>query len=320
MRYRNLGNSGLIVSEIALGGWLNLGGWVNDQTSIALIHHAFAGGVNLFDVADMYADGQCEVVLGKALKELPREQVIIATKCRARMWPGPMGEGLSRKHIIEACDASLKRLGVDYIDLYQAHSPDPTTPVEETMDAFDHLVRQGKVLYIGCSNFSGEELAAAQEAVSTRQGTGFISSQPKYNLLSRTVEKNLFPVCREHGVGNIVYSPLAHGVLTGKYGIDSLPEGSRMTRWPQQSEYLTEENLAAVEQLKNMAVKLGVTPAQLALKWVLSRPEVSAAIIGASSHKQVDENLATSDLDIATEYVGELESLFPPKSTNPKKP
>ena len=226
MNYRHLGRSGLQVSEIALGGWLNLGDWVDEKAAIALIHQAFAAGVNLFDVADVYADGESEVVLGKALKELPRQQVVVATKCRWRMWPGPLGEGLSRKHIIAACEASLRRLDLEAIDLYQLHSPDPNTSIEETMSALDQLVRQGKVLYLGCSNFSASQLEAAQAAAQGRGGTPFSSSQPPYSLLNRAAEDTLFPACLELGVGNIVYSPLAQGVLTGKYAPPWFPRAA----------------------------------------------------------------------------------------------
>ncbi len=310
MRYRNLGKSGLQVSEIALGGWLNLGGWLSEKDSIFLIHQAFAAGVNLFDVADVYADGSSELVLGKALKALPREQIVVATKCRYRMWPGPTGEGLSKKHIVQACEDSLRRLQVDYIDLYQAHHPDADTPIEETMAAFDLLVRQGKVLYIGCSNFSGKEIAAANKAAKAGSGSAFISNQPHYNMLHRDAEQELFPASKKLGVGNIVYSPLAHGVLSGKYkSIDGVTEG-RLAHWQPEDNFLTEENLAKVEQLRVLAAEFGLTNAQLALRWCLRRPEVAAVIVGASKPGQLDENTAAGDMVLAGEQLQTIEAVI----------
>lgn len=301
MQYRNLGTSGLKVSEIALGGWLNFGGFIDMEASVRLIHHAFAGGVNLFDVADMYADGQCEVALGKALQELPRDQVIVATKCRAQMWPGPLGEGLSKKHIVAACEASLRRLNVEYIDLYQAHWPDSETPIEETMDALDLLIRQGKVLYIGCSNFSGKELDAAHKATDKRNGARFISSQPRYNLFHREPEKKLFPACRKHGVGNIVYSPLAHGVLSGKYQPGKKPTSGRLAHWDQESRWGGDEFLKRAAAVAELAKAFGMTTAQLALRWCLHETSVAATIVGATNHDQLDENLKAGGLNIDEE-------------------
>ena len=310
MQYRSLGNSGLQVSEIALGSWLNTGDWVAEKTSIALVHQAFVAGINLFDTADIYADGAAEVTLGKALKELPRQQVVVATKCHRPVWPGPMGGGLSRKHIVEACEASLRRLDVDYIDLYQAHAPDPETPIEETMEAFDLLVRQGKVLYIGCSNFSGKELGAAHKAAKSQGGARFISSQPRYNIFARAPEEELFPACQKLGVGNIIYSPLAHGVLTGKYKPGVLPQGSRLARWDRESPYLTDGNLALVEQLSALAEKFEMTMAQLALRWCLRREEVSSVIVGATRPDQLDETLAAGHQSLSPDQNEALDRIL----------
>lgn len=310
MQYRHLGKSGLKVSTIALGSWLNVGDWVDERTSIALIYQAFAAGVDLFDVADIYADGQAEVVLGKALKELPREQVVVATKCGVRMWPGPLGEGLSKKHIVEACEASLRRLDADYIDLYQVHAPDPATPIEETMAALELLVHQGKVLYLGCSNFTGEQLREAQAAAEAHSGTRFISSQPRYNMLWREPEKELFPACRELEVGNIVYSPLAQGVLTGKYLPGVVPESSRQARSEHNVPLLTDENLARVEQLQPLAEQFGMTMAQLALRWCLRREEVASVIVGATRPEQLDETLAAGDMILGPDQIKAVEGVL----------
>ena len=294
MQYRNLGNSGLKISEIALGGWLNFNNYVDEGLSIRLIQHAFAAGVNLFDVADVYADGQAEVALGKALNGLPRDQIVVATKCRGRMWPGPLGEGLSKGHIMAACEASLKRLQVGHIDLYQVHWPDEETPIEETMEALDLLVRQGKVRYIGCSNFSAKQLEAAQKVATKRSGTRFISSQPRYNLFFRDPEKHLFPACAKLGVGNIVYSPLAHGVLSGKYRTGEPPSQGRLSRSDYESRWGSDEFFAKAAALAALAAEYSMTTAQLALRWCLHQPVVSAVIIGARSHEQLDENLAAA--------------------------
>jgi len=310
MKYRPLGRSGLQVSEIALGSWLNVGGWVDEKATIALIHQAYAAGVNLFDVADVYADGQAEVVLGRALKELPREQAVVSTKCRVRMWPGPLGEGLSKKHIVEACEASLRRLDVDYIDLYQVHAPDPATPIEETMAALDLLVHQGKVLYLGCSNFTGEQLREAQAAAEAHSRTRFISNQPRYNMLWREPEKELFPACGELGVGNIVYSPLAQGVLTGKYLPGFVPEGSRQARSEHNVPLLTDENLARVGRLMPLAEQFGMTMAQLALRWCLRREEVTSVIVGATRPEQLDETLRAGGMTLDQDQTKAVEGVL----------
>ena len=298
MQYRTLGNSGLKISEIALGGWLNFSNYVDEALSIRLIQHAFAAGVNLFDVADVYAAGQAEVALGKALKDLPRDQIVVATKCRGRMWPGPLGEGLSKGHIMTACEASLKRLQVDHIDLYQVHWPDEETPIAETLEAFDLLVQQGKVRYIGCSNFSAKQLEAAQKAAAKRSGVRFISSQPRYNLFFRDPEKHLFPACTKLGVGNIVYSPLAHGVLSGKYRTGELPSQGRLSRPDYEGHWGSDDFFAKAAALAALAAEYNMTAAQLALRWCLHQPVVSAVIVGARSHEQLDENLAASSHSI----------------------
>ena len=310
MQYRYLGRSGLQVSEISLGGWLNLGDWVDETNSIALIHQAFATGVNLFDVADVYANGQAEIVLGRALMELPREQVIVATKCLVRMWPGPLGEGLSKKHIVEACEASLKRLDIDYIDLYQVHAPDPDTPIGETMAALDLLVRQGKVLYLGCSNFTGEQLREARSAADSQDGARFISNQPQYSMLWREPEEELFPACRELGVGNIVWSPLAQGVLTGKYQQGIVPEGSRQAHNEHNIPFINEENLATVDRLKPLAVQFGMTVAQLALRWCLRREEVASVIVGATRPEQLDETLRAGGMTLDQDQTKAVEGVL----------
>ena len=301
MKYRRLGNSGLKVSELSLGGWLTLGGSVNEKVSIDLIKAAFYNGVNLFDMADVYSEGQSEVMLGKAAQDLPREQIVVATKVYGTMHPGPFGSGLSKKHIIQACEASLKRLQMDYIDLYQFHVYDESVPLEESLEALEILTSQGKILYSGCSNFSTANMQEALNISASKGYPRFISNQPKYNLLIDTFldedfEETLFPFCDKHGIGNIVFSPLAHGVLTGKYkSIQSKPKGSRVAG-EFKSVHLTQKNLATAKRLKSIADEAGLTLIQIAFAWILRRKEVSSAIIGASSVKQLESNLTASGI------------------------
>ena len=310
MRYRYLGKSGLRVSKLSLGGWLTLGGTVDESRSVTIIQKAFDLGVNLFDMADVYSEGMAEVVLGKAVRDLPREQLVVATKVFGRMHPGPMGAGLSKKHIIEACHASLRRLKMDYIDLYQFHSFDADTPLEESLEALEILVRQGKVLYAGCSNFNGEQVTTAMELAINNNFPRFISSQPCYNLLERDVEETLFPACKKFGVGNIIYSPLAHGVLTGKYTVDEPePPGSRSATngGKFMSRYLTSDNLQRTDRLNKLAQELGYSLAQLALAWILRRAEVASVILGVTSLEQLEHNLMAGEIKLITEEIERIE-------------
>jgi len=316
MRYNQLGHSGLKISEIALGGRrLSTGGYLDEAQSIALINQAFAAGINLFDVADIYNEGQTEVVLGKALRDLPREQLVIATKCRERAWPGPMGEGLSKKHIIEACEKSLGRLRVDYIDLYQVHAPDPETPIEETMAALDLLVQQGKVLYIGCSNFTGDQLTAANKAATKAGGTPFISSQPGYNIVWRAAENDLFPACKKGKVGNIVYAPLAEGILTGKYMAGDIPPSSRRARGDGTGRFFDGRYDAIIAELAGIAEEHSLSMVQMALRWCLNHEQVTSVIMGASTPEQLDQNLDAADVDLPADLVKRINALAPIESS-----
>lgn len=313
MKYRHLGKSGLKVSEVSLGGWLTFGGHVEEKRSIELIQYAFFNGVNMFDVADVYLEGKAEEVLGKAIRELPREEMVIATKVRGRMHPGHFGSGLSKKHILQACEASLRRLNTDFIDLYQFHAPDDEVPLEESLEALDILVRQGKVLYAGCSNFSASQIREGLDISSKKGYPRFTSNQPCYNMLRREIEGDVFPLCKAQGIGNVVYSPLAQGVLTGKYGKGKgRPKGSRIEKRGSEfmSRYLTEENLDKVAKIKKVAEELDTTTAILALAWVLRRPEVSSAIIGATSLEQLDENLQSPHLTLTEHAITRLETIL----------
>ena len=306
MNYRRLGRTGLKVSEIALGSWTTYGGSVDNTEAIAIVRRAFELGINLFDTADVYIRGAAESVLGEALSALPREQIVIATKCMGRVWDGPLGAGLSRKHIFDALDQSLKRLRTDYIDLYQLHAPDKDTPIEETLRAFEDLVRSGKVRYVGYSNFdrSAPLDRKVLEHQKERGYEGMVSSQPRWNLLDRHVETGHAALCKKWGVGVIVYSPLAQGVLTNKYAGMARPEGSRATskfaHFLEAEQALTPDNVAKSERFAAWAAGHGgATPAQLALAWVLKHDVVSSAIIGATRIAQLEENVKASELKLS---------------------
>lgn len=306
MNYRSLGNTGLKVSEISLGSWTTYGGSVAESDASAIVHRAFEAGINLFDTADVYVKGAAESVLGRALRDLPREQLVIATKCMGRVWDGPLGRGLSRKHIFDACHQSLARLGLDYIDLYQFHAPDADTPIEESLRAFEDLVRMGKVRYVGFSNFDHHPKLAVKAAAyqKAHDYDAFISSQPRWNLLDRHVEKEHVAFCRRNGIGMIVYSPLAQGVLTNKYAGGAVPEGSRATtsfaHFLTAEKALTPENVAAAERFAAWVERKGLgAPAPVALAWVLSRPQVSSAIIGATRLEQLEENLKALEVNLS---------------------
>jgi aryl-alcohol dehydrogenase-like predicted oxidoreductase len=313
MKYRRLGRSGMKVSEISLGSWLTLGGTVDRDASKKVVRKAWDLGINFFDTADVYSRGEAEVALGKALSGLPRNEIVVATKVMGRVWEGPLGAGLSRKHVMDAMDASLRRLGMDYVDLYQAHAPDDDTPLEETLSTFNDLVRAGKTRYVGVSNFSTEQTVECMRICERNGWERIVSHQPVYNLLDRRVEPALIPRCRTEGIGLIVYSPLAQGVLTGKYKGGKKPASSRavsdgakfMGRW------LEREALASVSAVEKVAKRRGKTPAQIALAWVLREEAVSSAIIGATRPEQVAENAKASGLRLAAKDLEELDVAFP---------
>jgi aryl-alcohol dehydrogenase-like predicted oxidoreductase len=305
MNYRSLGNSGLKVSEISLGSWTTFGGYADDAEAIRIVRRAFELGINLFDTADVYVRGGAEALLGKALTGLPREQVVIATKVMGRVWDGPLGAGLSRKHIFDAMDQSLRRLGVDYVDLYQAHAPHAESPIEETLRAFEDLVRAGKARYVGFSNFDREPALARRviEIQSERGWDRMISSQPRYSLVDRHVEEEHIAFCAQHGIGMIVYSPIAQGVLTGKYSGGAKPAGSRITskfeHFLTGEKALTPENVAAASRFVAWVKLRGLSGAgATAVAWVLKCPQVSSAIIGASRIEQLEENVKALDVKL----------------------
>lgn len=314
MKYRRLGNSGLKVSEIALGSWLTYGKAVKDDTAEQCIDKAYELGINFFDTANAYERGEAELVLGQALKKYERNSYVVASKVFFPMGDDPNNRGLSRKHIFEQCDASLKRLGLDYLDLYQCHRFDPNVPVEETLFALDDLVKQGKVLYTGVSEWTGAQIEKAAGITKEYRFHPLVSNQPLYNMLERYIEDEVLPISRHHGLGQIVFSPLAQGVLTGKYKPDAeLPDGSRASNEQTNqviNSYLQEEVLQTVGKLKNIADRLEIKLSQLALAWILHTPGISSAIIGASRPEQIEENVKASDVELSPEVLEEIEQVL----------
>jgi aryl-alcohol dehydrogenase-like predicted oxidoreductase len=314
MEYRSLGRTGLKVSELSLGSWTTYGGSVGVEETVRIVRRAFDAGINLFDTADVYIKGEAERTLAAAIRDLPREQLVIATKCMGRVWDGPLGRGLSRKHIFDACDQSLRRLGLDYIDLYQFHAPDPETPIEESLQAMEDLVRAGKVRYPGFSNFDREPRLATEVAtIQRRRGwSPMVSSQPRWNLIDRHVEAQHVAHCRRHGIGMIVYSPLAQGVLTNKYAGGALPEGSRATgtfaHFLQSEQALTPANVAAAERLAAWCEARGLEVAPVALAWVLKHDVVSSVILGATRESQLEQNLRALDVKLSPAEWREVEA------------
>jgi voltage-dependent potassium channel beta subunit len=297
MHYRRLGRSGLKISEISLGAWVTFGSQVDEDTSIELIQAAYESGVNFFDNADIYANGQAELVMGKALKSMPREALVISSKVFWPTMPGPNGRGLSRKHIIESVNASLKRFGTDYVDLYFCHRFDPDTPIDEIVFTMDTLVRQGKILYWGTSEWRAWQVSAAFSVATQHHLMPPSMEQPQYNMFHRRrVEMELSSLCKEYGLGLTTWSPLYYGILTGKYN-DGIPEGSRasMESMAWIRDRITPERVAIVRELANLAAEMDITTAQLAIAWLLRRKEVSSVITGATNLKQLQDNLDAAE-------------------------
>ncbi len=297
MHYRRLGHSGLKVSEISLGSWVTFGSQVDEETSSDLIHTAYEAGINFFDNADMYADGRSEEVMGLAIKDLPRQALVLSSKVFWPTMPGPNGRGLSRKHISESIQASLKRLDTDYLDLYFCHRFDPDTPIEEVVYTMDMLIRQGKILYWGTSEWRAWQIADAVNIARMNHLAPPTMEQPQYNMFHRRrVEMELSPVCREHGIGLTTWSPLYYGILTGKYN-DGIPTGSRaaMDSMAWIRDRITPDRVAIVRQLSQVADDLRVSPSQLALAWLLRRKEVSSVITGATNVRQLQDNLDSAE-------------------------
>jgi voltage-dependent potassium channel beta subunit len=329
MEFRHLGRSGLKVSEISYGNWLTHGSQVEEDAAKQCVQAALDEGITTFDTADVYAATKAEEVLGRALKGVRRESLEIFTKVYWPTGPGQNDRGLSRKHITESINGSLRRLQTDYVDLYQAHRFDHETPLEETLKTFDDLVRQGKVLYIGVSEWNADQIAQALKIADEMGFDRIVSNQPQYSMLWRIIEPEIVPLSEKEGVGQIVWSPIGQGVLTGKYVPGQQPpEGSRATDKSGSamiSRFMNDDVLTRVQELKPIAADLGLSMAQLAIAWVLQNPNVSSAIVGASRPDQVRDNVKASGVKLEAavlqridEVLGDVVERDPSKTVSPR--
>ena len=314
MEFRRLGRSGLTVSEIAYGNWITHGSQVEEDAAKACVQTALDSGITTFDTADVYARTRAESVLGRALAGVRRESYELFTTAYWPTGPGPNDRGLGRKHLTESCHASLRRLNTDYLDLYQAHRYDSSTPLEETMLAYADLVRQGKVLYVGVSEWRAEQIAAAAD-LARELRVPLVSNQPQYSMLWRVIEAEVVPTCEREGMSQLVFSPIGQGVLTGKYQPDAAPpEGSRATDQGGGANFirrmLTDQVLTRVQGLKPIAGDCGLSMAQLALAWVLQNRNVAAAIIGASRPDQVVENVKASGVRLEPAVLARIDHVL----------
>lgn len=315
MKYRRLGNSGVRVSEIALGSWLTFGHSVNDEVAARTILTAYNHGINFFDTADVYNNHEAEATLGEALADIPRTDLFVASKVYFPIGDGPNDRGLSRKHIFESIESSLEALNMEYLDLYQCHRYDEETPVEETVRAMNDLISQGLVHYWGVSMWSADQIREATQTAKQINGNPPVSNQPRYNLIKREIEtNNVQQTCGELGLGIIAFSPLAEGILTGKYANGTIPEDSRaaqkginqfVRRW------ITDENIEKSAKLVELAEGIDTTPAVLSLAWILRQPTMSSVITGASKPAQVEENIQAAGLEIPDEIMAQLDQIFP---------
>lgn len=317
MEYRNLGNTGLKVSVLSLGGWLTFGQRVDQPTTAAIIACAIEKGVNLIDVADSYGIGKAELAVGASLGPFRRADLVLSTKVFWPMSKDPNDRGLSRKHIMESIERSLRNLRTDYLDLYFCHRQDDQTPLEETVRAMDDLVRQGKVLYWGTSVWNQRTLERTHRIARRLNLHRPVVEQPCYNLLQREIERWLMPTTVRHGMGLVVWSPLAGGLLTGKY-LAGIPDQSRVR---DAAKFLGEGDVARseaqVRRLVELAKKVGCTPAQLSIAWLMRRPFVSSVILGATSVAQMQENLVAAEVAVPGDVIAELSSVFPPPRLKP---
>lgn len=311
IQYRNLGASGLKVSEISLGSWLTYGGYVERENAVKSIQTAYDLGINFFDTANVYAKGEAEKVVGETLRAYPRESYVLATKVYGKIGDGPNDRGLSRKHVIESANASLKRLGLEYVDVFYSHRFDQETPLEETLRAFEDLVRQGKVHYVGVSEWTAAQITEAFAIADKYLLDRIVVNQPIYNLFERYIEKEIIPLGIKKGFGQVVFSPLAQGLLTGKYSSNQqVPEESRAAKQENFKNRITEEKLAKVELLKEIASELELTVGQLSLAWILRQPNVSSALIGASRPDQVEENVKASGIELDHETLERIAAVI----------
>ncbi|WP_100405589.1 aldo/keto reductase family protein [Bacillus solitudinis] len=314
MKYRRVGKSGIKVSELGLGSWLTYGTASEQEAADACIRKAFECGINFFDTANAYNRGAGEEAIGSALKPYSRSSYVLSTKVFFPMGEGPNDRGLSRKHIMEQCEASLKRLGVNYIDIYFCHRYDEQTPTDETLRALDDLITQGKVLYAGVSEWSAAQITEATGISKRLNLHPLISNQPIYNMFERYIEDEVLKVSEEEGIGQIVFSPLAQGILTGKYkpGVQ-LPKNSRAANDNVNgviNSYLKENVLECVQKLDGVAQQLGISLARLSLAWILRNPGVSSALIGASRPEQIEENVKAVQVELHTDVIEEIEQIL----------
>ncbi|MEE2673309.1 MAG: aldo/keto reductase family protein [Myxococcota bacterium] len=315
MQYRRVGDSGLEVSEIGFGSWLTLGSALDAAGSDELIQRAYDLGVNFFDTADVYANGSAEEALGRALRNLPRQNLVIASTCFFAMSQSPNDRGLSRKHVVESVEGSLRRLRLDYLDLHQCHRFDPEVPLEETVRAYEDLIRQGKILHWGVSQWTGAQIGEACRIADTTGAYRPISNQPGYSILRREIEAEVLPACNQLGIGQLAFSPLAQGALTGKYEGGAPPPGSRAAdeqRNRFMGDLLKAEKLETVRALLPLADDLGISPAQLALRWCLRIPQLASVIVGATRLAQLEENCSASGVSLPDEVVTRIDEISPP--------
>jgi aryl-alcohol dehydrogenase-like predicted oxidoreductase len=315
MEHRHLGRSGMVVSAISYGNWITHGNQVEEDAAAACVRAALDAGITTFDTADVYANGAAEEVLGRALHGVRRDSIEIFTKVYWPTGPNPNNRGLSRKHIIESAESSLRRLGTDHVDLLQAHRYDNETPLEETLRAFDDLVRAGKVHYIGVSEWTADQIADAVRIADQMGLDRIVSNQPQYSLLWRVIEPEVVPLCEREGISQIVWSPVAQGVLTGKYPPGAaLPEGSRALSGDANfmSRLLRDEVLGPVAEFAALVKESGLTPATVAIAWVLRNPNVASAIIGASRPEQVVENVKALDIELDDDLVAAIDKVLEP--------
>ena len=313
MKYRRLGKSGLKVSEISLGSWLTYGKTVEDDTAVKTIRRAYELGINSFDSANVYEQGQGEKVMAKALSVFPRESYVITTKAFWPMGDGPNDRGLSRKHVFEQLHASLKRMELDYVDIFYCHRYDPETPVEETLRTIDDLIRQGKVLYAGVSEWSAAQIEEAIAVADRYLLDRIVVNQPVYNMLNRYIEPEIIPVSEKYGIGQIVFSPLAQGLLTGKYRGGKIPAGTRASNpeinmWIK--DLISSGVMAKVDALEDLAGELGIAFAEMALAWILRQPNVASALVGASRPEQIEANVKAVEVELSPEILEKIEEIL----------
>ncbi|WP_077617392.1 aldo/keto reductase family protein [Bacillus sinesaloumensis] len=313
MKYRRLGRSGLKVSEISLGSWLTFGKTVDEKMAAKTVHKAYELGINFFDSANVYERGEAERILASALKEYPRESYCITTKAFGQMGDGPNDRGLSRKHIMEQVHASLRRMELDYVDVFYCHRYDEETPLDETLRAIDDLVRQGKILYVGVSEWTAAQIQEAVAIADKYLLDRIVVNQPQYNMLHRDIEDEIIPVCEKNGISQVVYSPLAQGVLTGKYRDGTIPSGSRgansqVNTWVKN--IIGGIVSTKLDRLEEFALELGVTLPELALSWILRQHNIASTLVGATNPEQIEANAKASELVLGFEEIKRVEAIL----------